>query len=233
MKDSLNKSENIFNLKFTGSKKLLTYVSINLVIILVLDILIYLLFFNNVSDFINKYSWWILYLDLSVVTISGSLWYYSSYKGYISCMASMMIGMALGMQTGMMLGAVFGAVNGYFIGAMVGMILGTIVGVITGRTSIMGVLQGMMSGVMGGTMGAMITVMMFTDNVLWFMPFYMLLNIAILFGFVHMYYNEVIKDNAEVIKINISFIKSTLLCVTACILLSSLLIYAPKSIWFG
>jgi hypothetical protein len=145
----------------------------------------------------------------------------------------MMIGMTLGMQTGMMLGAVFGAVNGYFIGGMIGMLLGTIIGFVTGRDSIMGAVQGMMSGLMGGTMGAMITVMMFTDHVLIFMPFYMLINVAILIGFVYMYHDEVIKDNKEVVKRHISFSTFAILCIITTIILSIILIYAPKSIWFG
>jgi len=148
-------------------------------------------------------------------------------------MASMMIGMTLGMQTGMMLGAVYGAVNGYFIGAMIGMMLGTVIGLITGKASIMGMVQGMMSGLMGGTMGAMITMMMFTDHVLYFMPFYMLINVAILAGFVYMYHDEVIKDNKDVIKTNVSIWLFLALSVIASIILLVILVYAPKSILFG
>ncbi|MGV8172397.1 MAG: hypothetical protein ACP5OA_06925 [Candidatus Woesearchaeota archaeon] len=225
--------EKMEKLKFKESKKLLKYVTLNFVIILLLDLVAYFLVLNQIPNFIGKYGWWILYLDISVVTLAGALWYYVSYKGYVSCMASMMIGMTLGMQTGMMLGAVFGAVNGYFIGAMIGMLLGTFVGLVTGRASIMGALQGMMSGLMGGTMGAMITVMMFTDNVLWFMPFYMLINVAILIGFVYMYHDEVIKDNKDVVKKDISFGTLMLWCIISTIVLSSILIYAHKSLLFG
>ena len=230
MKDKIMK---LNLLKFNDSKKLLKYVVLNLVILFVIDIIAYFIFLNLIPNFITKYIWWIIYLDISIVTLGGSLWYYASYSGYVSCMASMMIGMTIGMQTGMMLGSVFGAVNGYFVGAMIGMILGTVAGLITGRASIMGALQGMMSGLMGGTMGAMITVMMFTDRVLWFMPFYMLLNVAILAGFVYMYYDEVIKDNKEVVKNNIPFAKFTSLCIISAIILSLILVYAPKSLLFG
>ena len=225
--------EKLAKLKFTESKKLIGYVISSFIIILLLDVIMYFVVLNQIPNFISKYVWWILYLDISVVTLAGALWYYASYKGFVSCMASMMIGMTLGMQTGMMLGAVFGAVNGYFIGGMIGMLLGTIIGLITGRASIMGAVQGMMSGLMGGTMGAMITVMMFTDHVLLFMPFYTLINVVILIGFVYMYHDEVIKDNKEVEKKNISFAAFVSLCIIATVILSAILIYAPKSIWFG
>jgi hypothetical protein len=225
--------DKIAKLKFAESKKLSTYVVVSFVLILFLDVIAYFLVLNHVPNLISKYAWWILYLDISVVTLAGALWYYASYKGYVSCMASMMIGMTLGMQTGMMLGAVFGAVNGYFIGGMIGMLLGTAIGFITGRNYIMGAVQGMMSGLMGGTMGAMITVMMFTDHVLLFMPFYMVINVAILIGFVYMYHDEIIKDNAEVVKKHISFGSFIFWCIIATIILTAIMIYAPKSVWFG
>jgi hypothetical protein len=200
-------------------------------VILLLDIILYFTVLSP-SEVLTKCFWWIMYLDISVATIAGALWYYASYKGYTSCMASMMIGMTIGMQTGMMIGAIFGAVNGYFIGAMIGMILGTITGLITGRSSIMGVLQGLMSGLMGGTMGAMITMMMYTDHVLWFMPFYMMINIAILIGFVYMYHDEVIKGNDELIKKEIPLWKFITLTTLSAIILSAIVIYAPKSLLF-
>jgi hypothetical protein len=225
--------EKFAKLKFTDSKKLVWYVLTSFIVVLLLQIAGYYLFLNQIPNFLIKFGWWMLYLDISIVTIAGALWYYASYKGYVSCMASMMIGMTLGMQTGMMLGSVFGAVNGYFIGAMIGMMLGTVIGLITGKASIMGMLQGMMSGLMGGTMGAMITVMMYTDHVLYFMPFYMTINVAILAGFVYMYHDEVIKDNKEIVKKKIGLFAFTLLSVVVSVLLLMVLVYGPKSILFG
>jgi hypothetical protein len=220
-------------LKFTDSNRLIWYTITSLVVIILLQVIGYVTFLNQIPNFLTKFGWWVLYLDISIATIAGALWYYASYKGYVSCMASMMIGMTLGMQTGMMLGAVFGAVNGYFIGAMVGMILGTVIGLITGRAFIMGMVQGAMSGLMGGTMGAMITVMMYTDHVLYFMPFYMFINVAILAGFVYMYHDEVIKDNKEVVKKHIGIFTLTLVSVIVSVLLFALMVYGPKSILFG
>ena len=225
--------EKIFKLNFLDSKKVLLYTITGFIAIVLLQVIGYFTFLNNIPNFLENFGWWILYLDISIATIGGALWYYASYKGYVSCMASMMIGMTLGMQTGMMIGAVYGAVNGYFIGAMIGMILGTIIGLVTGRASIMGAMQGAMSGLMGGTMGAMITMMMFTDHVLYFMPFYMIINVGILAGFVYMYHDEVIKDNKEVVKKKISLVSFTLWCVLATIILTAILVYAPKSLLFG
>ena len=225
--------EKLAKLKFMDSKKLVLYTLTSLIVIILLQLVGYFTFLNQIPNFMIKFGWWIFYLDISIATIAGALWYYATYKGYVSCMASMMIGMTLGMQTGMMLGSVFGAVNGYFIGAMVGMILGTFIGLVTGKASIMGMVQGMMSGLMGGTMGAMITVMMYTDHVLYFMPFYMLINVAILAGFVYMYHDEVIKDNKDVVKNKISIWTFILLSVIISIVLLILLVYGPKSILFG
>ena len=233
MTNTEKNAERRFHWKFTDSKKVLRYAVISLVVLLLLHVIVYFGFFNSIPNFIAKFGWWILYLDISVATLGGALWYYASYKGYTSCMASMMIGMTLGMQTGMMLGAVFGAVNGFFIGSMVGMILGTFVGLMTGSTSVMGTIQGAMSGLMGGTIGAMITVMMFTDHVSWFMPFYMIINVAILAGFVFMYYDEVIKDNNEIIKKDIDLLTFVSLCIVAGFLFTILLVYGPKSFVFG
>jgi hypothetical protein len=118
---------------------------------------------------------------------------------------------------------------------MIGMILGTIIGLITGRSnpSVMGVMQGAMSGVMGGTMGSMITFMMFSDNVLIFMPFYMIINVGILYGLAQMYYDEVIKDNNEVVKTEIGITEFSLIATVIGTIFTLIMIYAPKSVIFG
>jgi len=223
----------LFNWNFMGSKKVILYTTVIFIALVLMHIIAYFGIFSSIPNFLGKYIWWIFYLDVSVAALAGALWYYASYKGYVSCMASMMIGMTVGMQTGMMLGAVFGAVNGFFIGAMVGMILGTIAGVITGRSSVMGFVQGMMSGVMGGTMSAMITVMMFTDHILVFMPFYMIINVVILAGFVYMYHDEVIKDNKEIVKDEVDLATMIAICIIFTAILTTILVYAPKSLLFG
>lgn len=152
-------------------------------------------FLNTIPDFLAKYSWWMFYLIITIAAISTALWHFFAYRAKITCMVGMMIGMTFGMQTGMMLGAIVGATNGFFIGSMVGMLTAAGVGVITGRCcGIMGVMEGLMAGIMGGTMGAMISVMMFADNLLWFMPFFMGLNLIIVAGLSYMLYEEVVED---------------------------------------
>jgi len=230
--ENLNKKK-LMTLQFTDSNKMYSYMLVAFLVLLILDLIAYFGFLNRIPDFANKFGFWIFYLNISIVTLGGSVWYYVTHKGYVSCMASMMIGMTIGMQTGMMIGAVFGAVNGYFVGAMVGMILGALTGALSGKDSIMGWLQGMMMGLMGGTMGAMITVMMFTDHVLWFMPFYTILNVLLLLGFNYMYYDEVVRDNKELIKNDIDIFTFISACVIVTTILTVLMIYAPKSVLFG
>jgi hypothetical protein len=141
--------------------------------------------------------------------------------------------MTLGMQTGMMVGAVHGAINGFFIGAMAGMLLGTITGFVTGASGgTMGVVQGMMAGVMGGTMGAMITMMMFTDHVKIFMPFYIVINLMILAGFIYMYFEEVV-ENKKIMKREVDFISLAAISIIITFALTALVVYGPKSVLFG
>ncbi|HYD03957.1 MAG TPA: hypothetical protein VEC16_06710 [Alphaproteobacteria bacterium] len=218
--------------EFHDQKKLILYAGACFASIILLQTIMYFVFFNSISNFIQDYAWWIFYLDITIASLAGALWYYNSYKGFMSCMACMMVAMTLAMQTGMMLGSVFGAVNGFFIGSMIGMLLGTFVGVISGRSYPMGVVQGAMAGVMGGTMGAMISLMMFVDNILIFMPFYMIINAGILYGFAYMYHEEVIKDNKDLIKKKIGLGKTISLTLIVTIILTSILVYAPKSLLF-
>ncbi|MFH1770779.1 MAG: heavy metal-associated domain-containing protein [archaeon] len=194
-----------------------------------LTALIYFFLFRDIEGFLGSYGWWIFYLIISIVSIGIATWHYTAYKAKITCMTGMMIGMTFGMQTGMMIGAVIGATNGFFWGAMVGMILGTTIGVITGKCcGVMGVMEGAMAGLMGGTMGPMITVMMFSDHVLWFMPFYMIINVGIIIGLSYMLYEEVVEGKKVTVNpmdgvtlISISII------VTA--LLVALMVYGPTS----
>lgn len=177
--------------------------------------------------------WWLFYLILSVASIGAAIWHFATYRAKVTCMVGMMIGMTVGMQTGMMIGAVVGATNGFFTGAMVGMLLGVAVGALTGRCcGIMGIMEGMMAGVMGGTMGPMISVMMFADRLLVFMPFYMLINILILAGMVYMYFEESI-EHQEVERREYDFVTFASLCVIATGIIGAIMLYGPKSALFA
>lgn len=198
-------------------------------ILLGLHFFAYLGFLKYTPDFIRLYGWWILYLDISIVTLATAIWHFYSYKAKITCMVGMMIGMTIGMQSGMMIGAIIGATNGFFIGCMAGMLLGVIVGAITGKCcGVMGIMEGMMAGLMGGTMGPMISVMMFSDNLLWFMPFYMIINILIVAGLSYMLFEEVV-EHKKVEKVHVDFVTYIASCVFLAGLLSVIMLYAPKS----
>jgi copper chaperone CopZ len=198
--------------------------------LLAIDLLAYFLLFRNQAGFFAATWQWFLYLDITVVSIAAAIWHLKAYKGAVTSMTGMMIGMTLGMQAGFMIGAVFGAVNGLFIGSMIGMISGVLLGVYGGKdTGIMGALQGMMSGLMGGTMGAMTTYMMMNDHVLLFMPAFMLINIAIMWGMSYMIYEEVVEDKkVQVVPTDFGTFFAYVFIFS--IILAAIMIYAPKSI---
>ena len=220
--------------KYKIETKVFSYSLIVFMVLLVLETFTYSTFLNKIPDFLVNYGWWILYLNISVVVLGMGIWHVYSYKYKMTCMLGMMVGMTIGMQSGMMIGAVIGATNGFFVGSMAGMLLGTFVGAVTGKgCGIMGVIEGMMAGVMGGTMGAMITVMMFSDHVLWFMPFYMAINVAIVWGMSYMLYEEVVEDNEKTVPTPIDFTTISLGMVIVNFVLLGLMIFGPKSAFIG
>ncbi len=205
------------------------------IILLALDAVAFVGFLDSaIPNFFSHYAWWLFYLDLSVASIGATIWYMSSYKGNVTCMTGMMIGMTVGMQSGMMIGAVVGGSNGFFTGAIVGMTVAVIAGTLTGAVcGIMGAVQGMMSGVMAGTMGAMITIMMFTDHVLIFMPYYMLINVVILLGLIYLFYEEVVEGKKNVKIKSSDFMTFVSACIIITTILTLIMIYGPKSPLFG
>ncbi len=196
-----------------------------------IELLAYYGFLKNIPNFFANYAWWLLYLNISIVALGAAIWHFLSYKAKITCMVGMMIGMTFGMQAGMMLGAVMGATNGFFAGAMIGMIVGVTVGIITGKCcGIMGIMQGMMAGLMGGTMGPMIVLMMFSDHLLWFMPFYMIVNVMILAGFSYMMIEEV-AEAEKVEKTPIDFLTFASGCLLFAFAMIIIMMYGPKSLF--
>lgn len=132
-----------------------------------------------------------IYLTLSVVLVAGAVWHLKSYGIDLeSTHLGMMTGMTLGMQTGMMVGIILGATNGFFVGALVTMVVAATLGGIGGTCSgVAGILEGLMAGSMGGIIGAM-TGAMLLDNLLWFMPPFMILNFIVMIGLVYMVFKE-------------------------------------------
>jgi copper chaperone CopZ len=200
-------------------------------ILFVLEGALYLFTLKNIPDFISTYGWWILYLNISITTITAAVWHVYTYRTKITCMVGMMIGMTFGMQTGMMLGAIIGATNGFFMGAMVGMLLGSTIGAITGTCcGIMGIMEGIMAGIMGGTMGSMIAVMMLSDHILIFMPFYMVLNIIIVWGLSYMLYEEVVEGKHGVTRDPIDFTTVCCFSIISTFILLMIMLHGPKSL---
>ncbi len=219
--------------KFELERRIITY-SLGLFLILTfLEVIAYFIFLKNIPDFISRFAWWIIYLNLSVATLGTALWHYLAYKATPTCMLGMMIGMTMGMQTGMMIGAIFGATNGLFLGSVIGLILGVSVGIYTGKCcGIMGTLQGMMAGLMGGIMGPMTTLMLFSDHLLWFMPLYILVNILIVWGFSYMVFEEMV-EYKEVEKFPHPFTTLTFWAIVVTTILLALMVYGIRSPLLG
>jgi hypothetical protein len=199
-----------------------------------LEILFHFLFFKS-SGLMLNYLPWFLYLDVSIAFLGGALWHFLSYDVKNNCMTSMMLGMTLGMQVGMMVGAVIGATNGFFIGSMTGVLLGVAVGALAGyrNGTTMGITQGFMSGIMGGTMGPMISVMMFSDHLSWFMPIYIVLNVIILLLMSKMYYEESVKDNDEVKIAPVNYVSTIFVAIIITVILTAVILFLPKSPLLG
>jgi len=216
--------------KYALERNVIKYSLYIFVILSGLELIAYFAFLKNIPYFIEKYVWWFAYLNVSIATLGAALWHFFSYKAKTTCMLGMMIGMTLGMQTGMMLGAVLGATNGLFIGSVVGVITAVSIGFMTGKCcGIMGILQGMMAGLMGGIMGPMVTLMLFADHLLWFMPLYMLINILILWGFSYMIYEEMVENKIDVQKVPIPFMRLLLFSTSMAIVLITIMLYGIKS----
>jgi len=200
-------------------------------ILFVLEGLVYITVLKDIPDFLKNYGWWLLYINMTIATISMAVWHMYAYRIKVTCMVGMMIGMTLGMQTGLMLGAILGATNGFFIGATAGMIIGALIGAITGTCcGIMGIMEGMIAGIMGGTMGAMISVMLFSDHLLLFMPMYMLLNIIVVWGLSYMLYEEAIEGKKGIIKDPLDFTTVASFAIIVTFALLMIMLYGPKSI---
>jgi hypothetical protein len=200
----------------------------------IIELILHFLFLQS-SGIMIKYALWLFYLNISIAFMTGGIWHFLAYKTKINCMTGMMMGMTLGMQAGMMIGAVIGATNGFFMGSMAGLIVGVALGTWAGKYSgtTMGALQGMMSGLMGGTMGAMITVMMFSDHLRLFMPFYMIINVAILLIMSRMFYDESVKDN-EHVKVQPAEIPTVImLSLIATVILTGVILFLPRSLFLS
>lgn len=125
---------------------------------------LYKLIFNNISDFIPKYGFYLFFSAISYSLLLPAIRQVRAYKQF-ACMSGMMIGMTTGMIAGFMSGYYIGATNGMFVGGMFGIVIGSIIGIWMGSCcGVMGFIEGIMAGFMGGLMGAMTSVMLLNEH---------------------------------------------------------------------
>ena len=169
----------------------------------------------------------LFYSGVSAVAITAAVAHYNSHRFQFTCMEGMMTGMTIGMIAGFLFGAVVGATNGMFIGSVFGMAVGMIAGAYCGKCcGIMGVMEGMMAGLMGGAMGAMLTVMMIADNLLLFMPLFVISCVAILAGLTYMIYHTAGKRSEGQLMLFSDFF---LICLLLSVVTTVIVIFGPKS----
>lgn len=213
---------------------MLKNITMTFLLLLIIEGIIVFYKMKTNQAFFTTYGWWLLYLALSVAALGGAIWHIKAYKTQYTCMIGMMIGMTIGMQSGLLIGSIIGATNGFFIGALTGMLLGASIGAYCGKCcGVMGIMEGLMAGVMGGTMGPMISLMMFSDHLLWFMPFFIALNILVLFGLSYMIYEEAVEDNENVIRQPMKLADFFINCSIILLILISIILYAPPSLFIG
>ena len=213
--------------KYLFEWKLLNQIIVTFILLVSLEAIF--LFYRN-DHIVSKEFLLDIYLTLSVVLIAGAVWHLKSYGTDLeSPHLGMMTGMTLGMQTGMMVGIILGATDGFFVGALIAMVVAVALGALGGTCSgVAGILEGLMAGSMGGIMGAMAGTMLL-DDLLWFMPPFMILNFIIMFGLVYMVFNEVTEKKGILHKSPPSFSRFFLFNVVALTLLSLAVNLAPES----
>lgn len=215
--------------KYTIEHKLPRYSLFTFILLLAAQILAYYAFFKNIPSFLQHYGAWLIYLDLTIISIGAAMWHLNAYRPKVTMMVGMMIGMTFGMQTGMMLGTIIGATNGLFTGSLLGMLIAVGVGVKNGWCcGIMGLLEGAMAGTMGGLMGAMIGMMLSVDHIQWLMPFFFAINLAIMWGLSYMLYEEAI-EHKELRPEPLPFLTFAAYCLITTGILTAIIVYGPKT----
>ncbi len=213
--------------KYLFEWKLLNQIIVTFILLVSLEAIF--LFYRN-DQIVSEEFLLDIYLTLSVVLIAGAVWHLKSYGTDLeSPHLGMMTGMTLGMQTGMMVGIILGATDGFFVGALIAMVVAVALGALGGTCGgVAGILEGLMAGSMGGIMGAMAGTMLL-DDLLWFMPPFMILNFIIMFGLVYMVYKEVTEKKGILHKSPPRFSRFFLFNVVALTLLTLAVNLAPES----
>ena len=205
-----------------------------LIFLILIEAIAYYGFFRNIPNFFNKYSYYIIFLVISIVINSIAIWHIKAYKHSFSHMNGMMIGMTIGMSSGFSIGLVIGATNGMFIGSLIGIIIGMLVGSYVGNCcGIMGIMEGMMAGLMGGLMGAMTSVMALNDNLKFLVPILIFSILIIITGLLYLVYNEEIKNKTEIHYKGFELFPFITINFIITLGLTFLMVYGPKSFLFG
>ncbi len=202
--------------------------------LLVLGAIGYWGFFSSSPQFMERHGIHVFYLMIGLVAISATMWHLKAYQN-VSCQTGMMVGMTVGMLTGFLVGMIVGISNGMFVGSVAGLLLGVLVGSWAGKCcGIMGVLEGQMAGFMAGPMGAMTTIMMVSDNYVWFIPIALLFSVMILAGLMFLLYEENSGKQLNIAKKTAKQDFFLFLVVNFVVLLALawLMIYGPKSALF-
>ena len=213
--------------KFLFEWKLFNHIVVTFILLIIFQAVF--LFYQNNTVFSKEFLL-DFYLTLSVVLVSGAVWHLKSYgKDIKSPHLGMMTGMTLGMQTGMMVGIILGATDGFFVGALIAMVVAATLGAIGGACSgVAGILEGLMAGSMGGMMGAMAGTMLL-DDLFWFMPPFMLLNVIIMIGLVYLVFKEATENIGILHKPSPRFSRFFLFNLVALIVLTLAVSLAPES----
>ena len=204
-----------------------------LIVLIIIELIAYFILFKDIPQFIEKYGYYTALLIMTVVINATALYHIKSFKRTIPCMTGMMIGMTLGMTSGLSIGMIVGATNGMFFGGLAGVIIGMAVGVWAGNCcGVMGVMEGMMAGIMGGTMGPMIALMSLA-YVKPFISFILLMLFLIIISLIYLMYKEELYIEEKTEYKGYSFIYFSSICILVTLILTLIMVYAPKSLLIG
>ncbi len=202
-----------------------------LAVVTALMYLVYAVLYWNIDNFWKDYGQYVAYLIVAVVSAGAAVRQQRAYRASVSCMSGMMIGMTIGMISSMLLGIVMGVTNGMFTGAIFSMAIGMGIGAWVGACcGIMGVMEGMMAGLMGGTMGPMISVMMISDRIDYFLPIFFLACLCILAGLVYLVHKEQMPKRPTITPY--SFWPFTFLNFSVIFAGSLIMVWGPRAAFF-
>jgi copper chaperone CopZ len=217
-----------------AERKLLVAAFCSLAALLFATYILFIFGLKDIPNFTTAYLPLLLLGAISITSLVGAGYHFSSYHKPFSCSIGMMEGMTFGMMAGFMLGAILGASNGMFWGGFLGMAIGCIAGVWAGRScGVMGVMEGLMAGIMSGTMGAMLSVMLLADPLILFLIPLISLCVIVLMALSYMRIKELgfLGDKVS----SIPIMPMATISLFFYLLLSLIIIYGPKSgpVWGG